>query len=824
MYSGIRVNRRRSQPKSLRASSPFLPLLWLLFAASGCAALIYEIVWLQLLELVIGSSAVSLGVLLGTFMGGLCLGSIGLAWVVAPGRHPLRVYALIELGIGILGVAVLLGLPAVSRLYLVNSGHGSAGILWRAAVAAMCLVPPTLLMGASLPAAARWLEATPDGIAWLGFLYGGNLAGSVFGCLLAGFYLLRVHDLPTATCTAAAINAAVAAAALVLSTRAPGRAPPPPLPPGSAANAPGAWGVLGAIALSGFCALGAEVVWTRLLSLLIGGTVYTFSIILAIFLAGLGTGSGAGSWLSRRLRRPRLALASSQFLLAAAIAFAAWVLAEVLPYWRVPPDTDPWSRFQLDFGRCLCAILPAACLWGASFPLALAGAARPGQDAGRLVGRVYAANTVGAILGSLAFSLLLLPEVGSQDAQRLLVALSATAALAALAPSPGRFRGAKAAPPRWRAAAALAAWLALAAVLAWALPPVPWGVIAWGHHLLPSDMSSTDLLYLGEGRNASIAITQRGRIRSFHINGKVEASAEPQDMRLQRMLGHIPALLHPGPRSVLIVGCGAGVTAGTFVLHPTVERIVICEIEPLVPAAVARFFDRENYNVVRDPRTQVVYDDARHYILTTRDKFDIITSDPVHPWVKGSATLYTKEYFELCRQHLNPGGVITQWVPLYQNTLETVKSEMATFFDIFPQGTVWSNETPTGEDDDVVLLGRETPVRIDVDALERRLDRADHAAVAASLREVGFDSAAGLLATYAGCGPDLRPWLRDAQINRDRNLRLQYLAGMRPDLQEAPLIYEQMLRYRKSPRELPTGPALNPATPAARGSRIVPAR
>src|SRR5262249_16524075 len=149
--------------------------------------------------------------------------------------------------------------------------------------------------------------------------------------------------------------------------------------------------------------------------------------------------------------------------------------------------------------------------------------------------------------------------------------------------------------------------------------------------------------------------------------------------------------VHPHPRSVLIVGCGAGVTAGSFVPHPDVERIVICEIEPLVPQVVATHFAKENHNVLRDPRVEVVYDDGRHFVLTTKEKFDVITSDPIHPFVKGSATLYTAEYFELCKQRLNPGGVVTQWVPLYESDVDTVKSEFATFFDAFPDGTVWGN-------------------------------------------------------------------------------------------------------------------------------------
>ncbi len=224
---------------------------------------------------------------------------------------------------------------------------------------------------------------------------------------------------------------------------------------------------------------------------------------------------------------------------------------------------------------------------------------------------------------------------------------------------------------------------------------------------------------------------------SFHVCGKVEASTEPADMRLQRMLGHLSALVHPKPRSVLVVGCGAGVTAGSFLLHPEVERIVLCEIEPLIPKVVSVYFARENYDVVDDPRVEIVYDDARHYILTTQEKFDVITSDPIHPWVKGSAALYTREYFDLCKRRLNPGGVVTQWVPLYESNEDVVKSEIATFFTAFPQGTIWSNDIE-GEGYDVVLLGRTEPLKIDVDALQQRLNREDHRRVAESLAEVNF--------------------------------------------------------------------------------------
>jgi len=270
------------------ASPRVLSLLLLLFLGSGCAALIYEIVWFQLLQLVVGSSAVSLAVLLGTFMGGMCLGSLALPRFIPSSYHPLRVYALLELGIGLAGLIVLVAVPAIGRFYITLVGHGMPGILLRAAVCIICLLPPTVLMGATLPAVARWIESTPRGMSWLGFFYGGNTLGAVIGCLLAGFYLLRVHDSVTATQCAVLLNIGVALTAFALARFAPYRtgstgvptAPnageTPALPGSSRLALPGASRlVLIAIALSGFCALAAEVVWARLLSLLLGATVYT---------------------------------------------------------------------------------------------------------------------------------------------------------------------------------------------------------------------------------------------------------------------------------------------------------------------------------------------------------------------------------------------------------------------------------------------------------------------------------------------------------------------------------------------------------------------
>ena len=292
--------------------------------------------------------------------------------------------------------------------------------------------------------------------------------------------------------------------------------------------------------------------------------------------------------------------------------------------------------------------------------------------------------------------------------------------------------------------------------------------------------------------------------RTYYVNGKSQASNAPLDMRLQRMLGHIPALVHPNPRSTLTVGFGAGVTAGSFVPHPEVQRIVIAEIERLVPPAATEYFRKENHDVLHDPRTEIFYDDARHYILTTKDKFDVITSDPLDPWIKGTAALYTKEFFTAFKEHLNPGGMAALFVQLYESSEEAVRSEVATFIDVFPNTTIWSNYV-NGGGYDLVLLGQNEPTVINVDEMQERLNRADYKAADESLREVGFRSAIELLATYAGRASDIGPWLSNAQINRDRNLRLQYIAGMGINSPDPGAIYNALIKYRRFPEGLFVG-------------------
>ena len=373
----------------------------------------------------------------------------------------------------------------------------------------------------------------------------------------------------------------------------------------------------------------------------------------------------------------------------------------------------------------------------------------------------------------------------------------------------------------WKGIGWLGAAAAVAAGLVGTVSDVPWQAIAYGRRMatmirsaeLSADSSPRpEILFRGEGINSSLLITREGGYKVFSVSGKAEASSAPADMRLQRMIAHIPALVHTRPRRVLVVGFGSGVTAGSFVDYPTVEDIVIAELEPLVTKASGQHFREENNGVVDDRRTTIVYDDARHYILTSQQKFDVITSDPIHPWVKGTATLYSREYFELVKRHLNAGGIAAQWLPLYDSDLETVKSVLATFFDVFPEATIWSNHVG-GRGYDLVLLGHTSSTLINIDALQTQMDRPDHSRVIKSLREVGFESTIDVLMTYAGRAIDLRPWLTGAQLNLDRNLRLQYLAGMGVNSMAHAKIYDEMLAYRFYPDGLLTGSGTKHADP-----------
>jgi spermidine synthase len=603
--------------------------------------------------------------------------------------------------------------------------------------------------------------------------------------------------MPTTTFVAVGINVAVAGVALIIAKATPDIRTDRPIDITPAvANSKV---VYVAIALSGLTALGAEVVWTRNLSLLFGATTYTFSLILAVFLVGLGIGSSIGSGMAKRVAHPRAALGVCQLVVCAGVAWAAYAIGASLPFWPINPQisTNLVFNFQLDLMRAIWVILPAAIAWGASFPLALAAVATPGHDPGRLVGGVYAANTVGAIVGAVATSLLIVGTFGSQIAQQVLIGLAAVSGLLTLLPWTGA---------TWtvRGLMVPGAVAVGAGLLASIVPQLPGLLVAYGRYSA-TWVGINEIVYVGEGVTASVAISRTPYgVVNYHNAGKVQASSEPQDMKLQRMLGHMTTLVPANPQKVLVIGCGAGVTAGAVSIDPLVKQQIIAEIEPLVPKAASSYFGAYNFNVVTNPKVTLRLDDARHYLLTTDERFDAITSDPLDPWVKGAATLYTREFFDVVKTHLNPGGVVTLFVQLYESSEDAVKSEIATFLDAFPKGVVFAN-LYQGQGYDLVLLGVLDSHPIDVDVIDARLRRPESEPILRSLGEIGINSAVDLFATYAGRASDMTTWLSGAAINRDMNLRLQYLAGLGLNMNHADEIYRHLSSASRYPDGLFAG-------------------
>ena len=790
----VRRAQAPSQPKQCvyrsRMTKEFI-LLTLLSAGSGCATLIYALVWSQSLQSVIGSSALSSFIFLATALAATSLGSLSAGRLIGPREHPLKILALLEIGIGITGLLGLLASSYLSRLY---SFTGSRVIL-----VVTCLLLPVLLTGATFPLIARTIATKRSDVWRVGFLYGTQLAGGATGCVLAAFYLLKNYDVAGATFVAAGINVAAGLASLALYQRTRNEKPlessdEPPAPTSAPAI------VYTVAALSGFWAMGAAVVWTRYLYLLLGPSVYSVSTIWAAFLMGLGIGGCFGSAIARSSAKPGRDLGLCQTLLIPASTWGAYALTKSLPYWQIDPvlSANAWVNFHLDLSRCLWAILPAAGLCGVTFPLMLAALARGEDDAGFLTGRLLTANLIGTIAGAAACSLLFIGWLGTQRTQQILIGVAATAATLLLLR---------------RAGVVVPVVLGVLAILA--VPPLPAELVAYGRFLarnraikdsITQEAFVAKILGTDEGANSSVVVAQLpSGYHTLHVDGRIEGSNQPHDLRLQAMRGHIPALSNSRPRTVLVVGFGTGATVGVIALHPSVEKIVVCEIEPRIARAASQHFGTENEHVLEDPRVEMVYEDAREHMLKTEEKFDVIASAPSAPWVKGAAALYTREFFQLAKEHLNPDGVISQWLPLHEVDTDVVKSAIATFSEVFPQSTVWGNDIRAGVGYDLMLLATNGASTIDLNDIYKRLNQPDYRRVVLSLQAAGFGSVAELFASYAGRAPDLISWVSNAGINTDRNLRLQYLAGRDLNTFRNQEIYNELVAYRKYPADLFVG-------------------
>ena len=771
-------------------------LLYALFFVSGAAALVYQVAWVRSLSLVFGGSHLAVTTVLAVFMGGMALGSALLGPRADRSARPLRLYGLLELGIAASAAAFLLLMEVYPGVYgplarLVGDGRAPLTTL-RVALAVVATIVPTTLMGGTLPVLSRLFSRRSASVGrHLSFLYGFNTLGAVVGALGAGFVLLRTLGVTRTVGFAIAANVAVGLAAVLLSGRwsaaeAPARGGDArEASPGSGAPAMDprlARLVLWGIGVSGFCALGYEVLWTRMLAIVVGTSVYGFTLMLVAFLTGIALGSAAFA-LTQRAERPwparRLVVAFGAVELAiAAAALAVTIgmrdlptLATRLQGLFAGAAGEFGARQGASFVVAIGYMFVPAFLMGVAFPLAGTIHALGRRAIGGAVGEVLTYNTVGAILGSAISGFVLVYAFGAERSLQMLAVLNAAAGAAACLAVLGR---------RWTtwavAAAAAALLVARAAAPDWgrAWDPRYFAIFRNNQRAafdapakIRDALANTDVLYWHEGVNETISVIRpRGSVQAFIVNGRPEATTTPADVQCQRTLGHLPMLLHPAPRSVFVLGTGTGMTLGSTSVHPGVERIVLAELEPGVLGAT-RTFAEWNHGVLDDPRLRIVLNDGRNFLATTEERFDVITADPIHPWSGGAAYLYTAEYFRTVARHLKPGGVAAQWLPLYELDPRDVRTVVRTFAQSFRHVMVWLTWF------DAELVGSDAPFVLDEAALARRISEP---AIARDLEAVQMGSAEEFLSYFVLGTEGARAFGAGGVVNTDDNLFLEFSA------------------------------------------------
>lgn len=824
-----------------------LAVVCLIFFLSGAAALIYQVVWTRSLSLVFGGSHLAVTTVLAVFMGGLALGGYVFGSRAHRSSRLLRLYGILELGVAASALVFLVLMQLYPAIYVPAARLAGTSPLAlsavRVAFAVFALIVPATLMGGTLPVVSSFVSARAGDLGGrLSLLYACNTFGAVAGAGAAGFFLLRHYSVTETVAVAVGINAILGVLAILLND--PAQAALAPVAPGGggavpavlASGDPGAPAdlapfklVLWGIGVSGFCALGYEVLWTRVLGIVIGASVYGFTIMLMAFLSGIALGSAAyGAYL--RLfdvggqepdARPTRAVVAFG-LVQVAIGGAALVVthlirdlpshALLLQRYLLGSTADTFgARQSVDFLLAFSYMIVPAFFMGLAFPLAGKIRAEHTRVVGHAVGENLAYNTVGAVLGSAASGFVLVYLFGIERSLQLLALVNL--AFGALVMVSVRRRRAL----TWGVAGAAAvAVLGLAAAGdSWRTWDTRFFAVfqvnrpdKFGTREKARDtLRNTDVLYYAEGVHAIVSsIKVKGGTQSFVTNGRIEATDNAPDLACQLTLGHLPMLLHRNPETVFVLGTGSGMTLGATSAHRSVKQITLAEIEPKVLGA-ARTFARYNHDVLDDPRLRTVFDDGRNFLLTTDEKYDVITADPVHPWFGGAGYLYTREYFELAARRLSPGGIMCQWLPIYELTEENLKSIVRTFHESFEHVQVWLTYH------DAELVGSRSPIVIDEDELARRIAEPE---VLADLRQVQMGSASDFLSHFAMGSAGAAAYGEGGVLNTDDNLYLEFSAPF--SIEKVGLTasnFAGLVRHRESPlRYLKT-----PASESARAEQ-----
>lgn len=761
-------------------SHPGLGLLGLCFFLSGMGSLALEVVWTRQLRLIFGSTTLAASTILVAYMLGLGLGGLLGGRVAGRLRDGVRAYGWIEIAIGAYALAVpwlLLLVPQLDRTLLHGLPFWPAA-LCRFVVALLLLLLPTVLMGATLPilvaALVRRQPLVADGT---GLLYGLNTFGAVAGVFLATFVLFPTLGLASTNMLGALLDVVVGVIALtVLSRRVAAwrddtATEATAAPRVDTGEAPPIGLLLATYATVGFTALLYEVAWTRALAVVLGSSIYAFSSMLGSFLTGIAAGSLLfRRWIDRTTRPVALLQAG---LVALAVLGLATTLAlphlpDLLLAWMLREGLDATRITVAQVGLSMLAMLPPTLILGALFPLVTRLTAYGTGDAGDAVGKVYFANTLGSASGAFATGFLLIPRLGLRDTLALgaVVNLAVTGILLLATRREHRSR--------------FPALLAFAAAVALCVVPIPFdrmaltrgvfrspeSVLDFGLPFLPLEgIEANELLYYRDGLNSTVSVERDGAVTMLRVNGKIDAS-DFGDMPTQVLLGQVPLLFGPPAKKVLVIGYASGVTTGSVARHPEVERIDAVEIEPAIVEA-SRFFDAQSGRPLEDPRVKLILDDARAYLAGTRERYDVIISEPSNPWMSGVSNLFTREFFRIAHGALAPGGRLLQWVQLYSLEPQALASILAAVRSEFRHVYAFAHAQNSP---DMLLLATDRPLGRDDLPRWERLDPA----VQADLQRVGSFSTEDLWSLLRLLPDQIEQLAARADtVNADDNLRIE---------------------------------------------------
>jgi spermidine synthase len=802
-----------------------LAVVLLLFLVSGATSLVYEVLWLRSLILIFGSTQFATSTVLSTFMGGLALGAfLAGRWMGSRASHPLRIYGLLEIGIGLYALLVPLLFSALTPVYRIlwEAGASESFVLLSLAKfvgIGLVLLPPTVLMGASLPVLAREVADDPERIGGkVGRLYAINTFGAVVGVFVAGFVAIPGLGTLRTLYITAAVNVIVGVIALSFARpvrQAPGTtASASATSAGAASRSPAVVRTaLLVFALSGFGALVLEVAWTRVLTLVMGSSVYAFSLMLLAFLIGLASGSAFFAGLLRR--RPRLDPGLLLALLlggAGTMAFATTFLFGLLPhvfgkiFFTFYPGPNGWLLIQLFFG--LAIMFPATFALGGIFPAMLQIHARSLDRVSGSVGTVYAANTVGTIVGAAVAGFLLIPRLGVQPTVIAIAALElALGIVVIVAVFDGR--------SRIRAAVAVPMIVvALSMVVArpeWDVRLMNSGVYMnlWDRDLdsgwdefLDAVQVNNEVVYAAEGLTASVFVADQPEYdnRYLAVNGKVEASTTT-DLQTQLMCAHLPLLFHDDPSDVLVIGLASGITVGAVATHP-VDAIRVVEVEKaMIPAA--RLFEDYNDRVLDDPRLELSINDARNELEFSPRTYDVIISEPSNPWMTVAANLFTEDFFRMARTRVRPGGIFSQWIQNYYLAADDLESIIAAFRSSFPNVMIF--QTLGGID--LLMLGSEQPLAFDLEELDRRMSELK---VRMDMTRAAIRTPADILGLFRVGPADVDRLVADAPRNTDDNARVEFSAPKSLGLQTIDDNLHMLREFRTDPLSMVRPPVDDP--------------